>query len=211
MAQQSNSPAPVSSHDRILAAAKRLFATRGYESTSTVAIARLAGTSESQLTKHFGSKEGLLEAIFERGWQAMSGRLHALQGVPEPVARLRSTMELIVQALDNDPEMRELMLLEGRRVRREGNAVLMTAGYLQLVSFIDQTVAELKAAGQLRAELHPQAIRSALIGMFEGLMRDHLLAERAGYPASFTRREFTAIFDAAISAFVVAQRGESST
>src|SRR5688572_7518797 len=52
---------PASSHDRILAAAKHLFATRGYESSSTVAIARAAGTSESQLMKHFGSKEGLLE------------------------------------------------------------------------------------------------------------------------------------------------------
>jgi len=54
-----------SSHDRILMAAKQLFASRGYENTSTVAIARLAGTSESQLMKHFGSKEGLLEEIFD--------------------------------------------------------------------------------------------------------------------------------------------------
>ena len=35
-----------SSHDRILQAAKRLFAQQGYENTSTVAIARDAGTSE---------------------------------------------------------------------------------------------------------------------------------------------------------------------
>ena len=46
----------LSSHDRILAAAKRLFASQGYEATSTMAIARLAGTSESQMMKHFGSK-----------------------------------------------------------------------------------------------------------------------------------------------------------
>ncbi|MGZ4834111.1 MAG: TetR/AcrR family transcriptional regulator, partial [Terriglobales bacterium] len=49
-----------SSRERILHAAKQLFSSRGYENTSTVAIARLAGTSESQLMKHFGSKEGLL-------------------------------------------------------------------------------------------------------------------------------------------------------
>jgi AcrR family transcriptional regulator len=57
----------LSSHDRILLAAKRLFAENGYENTSTVAIARDAGTSESQLMKHFGSKQGLLVAIFDRG------------------------------------------------------------------------------------------------------------------------------------------------
>ena len=57
---------PLSSHDRILMAARRLFALNGYENTSTVAIAREAGTSESQLMKHFGSKRGLLAVILDR-------------------------------------------------------------------------------------------------------------------------------------------------
>src|SRR5690242_13833932 len=57
-----------SSRDRILAAAKTLFAHNGYEQTTTAAIARLAKTSESQLTKHFENKQGVLEAIFAEGW-----------------------------------------------------------------------------------------------------------------------------------------------
>ena len=69
-------PEQLSSHDRILMAAKHLFARGGYENTSTVAIAREAGTSESQLMKHFGSKQGLLGAIFDRGWQGISERIH---------------------------------------------------------------------------------------------------------------------------------------
>src|SRR5208337_2344458 len=65
---------PLSSRDRILFAAKRLFALNGYENTSTVAIAREAATSESQLMKHFGSKQGLLVAIFDRGWASIDER-----------------------------------------------------------------------------------------------------------------------------------------
>ncbi len=65
----------VSSHDRILRSAKHLFARNGYENTSTVAIAREAGTSESQLMKHFGSKQGLLLAIFDRGWAGIIERV----------------------------------------------------------------------------------------------------------------------------------------
>jgi len=68
----------LSSHDRILLAAKRLFAESGYENTSTVAIARDAGTSESQLMKHFGSKQGLLVAIFDRGWASIGERIKAI-------------------------------------------------------------------------------------------------------------------------------------
>jgi len=70
---------PVSSHDRILMSAKRLFARNGYENTSTVAIAR-EPDSESQLMKHFGSKQGLLAAIFDRGWASIIERVQATQG-----------------------------------------------------------------------------------------------------------------------------------
>src|SRR6202044_1941810 len=69
----------VSSHDRILLSAKRLFARNGYENTSTVAIAREAGSSESQLMKHFGSKQGLLAAILDYGWGKIIKRVEASQ------------------------------------------------------------------------------------------------------------------------------------
>ena len=75
------SPAPpTSSHDRILFSGKRLFARNGYENTSTVAIAREAGTSESQLMKHFGSKQGLLAAVLDHGWMKILRRVQAAQG-----------------------------------------------------------------------------------------------------------------------------------
>jgi len=46
-----------SSRDRLLAAALSLIAQQGYAQTSTAQVARKAGTSESQLIKHFSSKE----------------------------------------------------------------------------------------------------------------------------------------------------------
>src|SRR3954466_14787343 len=110
-------------HQRILQAGKALFATRGYEKTSTVAIARLAGTSESQLMKHFGSKEGLLEAIFERGWQDLSQGIRVVQQLHAPAAKLRALLDVVIGGLNADAELKELMLLEGRRIRKEGNMI----------------------------------------------------------------------------------------
>src|SRR3954464_7651322 len=114
-----------SSHDRILAAAKRLFASQGYEATSTMAVARLAGTSESQMMKHFGSKEGLLEAILDQGWQSMAGSVGGLSGMPASAKKLIATLDLVFDKLNEDPDWKELLLLEGRRIRREGRMVLL--------------------------------------------------------------------------------------
>src|SRR3954465_12437637 len=104
-----------SSRDRILMAAKQLFASRGYENTSTVAIARQAGTSESQLMKHFGSKQGLLSAILDRGWMVIAERVKVAQHASSPGDRLLAVLESLVIELENDTDLKDLMMLEARR------------------------------------------------------------------------------------------------
>ncbi len=188
-----------STRDRLLEAAKHLFATKGFENASTVAIARAAQTSESQLVKHFGSKEGLLEAIFDQAWDKLAAYLRNLQSLPTPQEKLRSLLEIVTAAFDRDHEVKELLLLEGRRIRKEGGLFMLTGGFMNFVKTIDAILNEMKAAGQLRPDISVEAARSALMGMFEGMMRDQVLAARAGYPAPIssddTRRMFAIVVE----------------
>lgn len=189
-----------SSRERILAAAKQLFAARGYENTSTVAIARLAGTSESQLMKHFGSKEGLLESIFDVGWEQLSAHIANLPKVASPAEKLHALLGATLAGLERDQELKQLMLLEGRRIRREGRMVLMTNGFLAYVSIVDGILAEMRAVGQLRSDLNIQAVRSGLIGMFEGILRDELLSEKADFPSNAKVSDLRQLFEIIIPA-----------
>src|SRR3954466_9345473 len=135
-AQEGESPAAVepSSHERILQAGRDLFAEDGYENTTTSAIARRAGTSESQLIKHFGSKEGLLEGIFDQAWERLAQGAQRAQEVPaSPLERLRALTELMAAALESDKQLRTLFLLEARRIRKHGRTVLMTQGFQQMI------------------------------------------------------------------------------
>jgi hypothetical protein len=50
-------------------------------------------------------------------------------------------------------------------------------------------------AGDLAPEVHPQAMRSALMGAFEGLVRDRLLANYSNYPATYSEAEMQAMFN----------------
>ncbi len=161
--------AAASSRERILIAAKQLFASRGYENTSTVAIARMAGTSESQLMKHFGSKEGLLEAIFDHGWHNLASRVGEINSLNSPRQKLRTLLDLMLAGMERDPELKQLLLLEGRRIRKEGQMVMITEGFLRFIGVLDDILAQMRAAHQLRPELNRDALRSALMGMFEGL------------------------------------------
>ena len=180
--------------ERILNIAKTLFAAGGYENTSTNSIARAAKSSESQIIKHFGGKEGLLEAIFEQGWNGIAEALTALEYLSSPAAKLQSLVGLILARLQDDPELKELFLLEGRRIRKEGQLVLMTGGFLSLVRGIDDLLMQMRNNGQLRSDLHIEGIRSALMGMMEGLLRDRMLATRSNYPASYNEAEIRNLF-----------------
>ena len=179
--------APGSTHERILRVAKGLFANRGYEHTSTSAIARQAGTSESQLMKHFGSKAGLLEAIFIEGWIEITEQARAAtEGLASPADRFQAITNAVLERLERDPELKLLFLLEGRRIRKEGQMVALTEGFLGFVELVDGVLEEMASRGMLRPNLSPEAVRSALMGLLEGMLRDRFLAERLGFPAHFS-------------------------
>lgn len=204
-ANLAEAPRTGTSRERLLLAAKHLFASRGYENTSTVAIARLAGTSESQMMKHFGSKEGLLEAIFDDGWTKLASHVKELESVASPRDKLGSLLDIMLAGMERDPDLKLLILLEGRRIRKEGQMVLITQGFLQFVAVLDGTLAQMHAANQLRPDIHIEAVRSAIMGMIEGLLRDQMLAEKYGFPARYTTADLRHIFTMILPALAPAK------
>ncbi len=66
---------------------------------------------------------------------------------------------------------------------------------------VDSVIAEMSAAHQLRADVRPQAVRSALMGMLEGMLRDRFLSERLGFPAEFQMDQLQLMFGLMLAAF----------
>jgi AcrR family transcriptional regulator len=186
-------PTPV--RERLIVTAKNLFAAKGYENTSTAEIVREAGTSESQLVKHFGGKEGLLEAIFEDGWRRLDFIFVAARAGANPAQRLRMIFELILESFHTDPCLMELMLLEGRRIRKDQSDILLTEGYARFINLVESVIQELLAASNRPLEVSSIAITSALVGTFESMLRDQLMSRRIGWKHYATDDELKKIFN----------------
>src|SRR5690606_30346962 len=58
--------------DAILDAAERLFAERGHDNTSMRQITQAAQVNLSAVNYHFGSKDTLIEAVFQRRLDALN-------------------------------------------------------------------------------------------------------------------------------------------
>jgi AcrR family transcriptional regulator len=185
----------------MLHAARTLFARQGFARTTTAQVAHEAGTSESQLIKHFGTKEGLLEALFEAVWVDINAEVaHLGTAYPDPVARLKAIVALMLGRIGADRDLRRLMLLEGRRIGSRGAA--LSAGFVRFVEGIDALLKEVKRAGRLRQPLAPAALRSLLIGACEGLLRDRLLAEDVDYPAGYSGKDIERAMGLVVDAFL---------
>ncbi|MFM7447364.1 MAG: TetR/AcrR family transcriptional regulator [Leptolyngbyaceae cyanobacterium] len=62
------SNAEIETRDRILKAALRLFAKRGFEATTTRDLAEAAGVAEGTLFRHFPTKKAILIEVATQGW-----------------------------------------------------------------------------------------------------------------------------------------------
>jgi AcrR family transcriptional regulator len=58
----------LSTHDKILKAAQKLFARNGYDGTTTKELAEKAGIAEGTLFRHFTNKKAILVEVATNGW-----------------------------------------------------------------------------------------------------------------------------------------------
>lgn len=191
---------PGSSRERLLGTGKRLMAEVGYERITTAAIAREAGSSESQLVRYFGSKTGLLEAIFDASWAPLNPHIARLVAAA-PTARdaMIAVLAAMISAFERDPDLAKLLLFEGRRARGDSAEVLITQGFQDFARLVLSLIERGQKDGSFSSALKPQAITSALLGASEGMMRDRLLAAQQNQPSPFSDSQIRAVFGVLIS------------
>lgn len=96
-------PAPAPVPTRLMAAATRLFADRGYDRTSVQDIVEAAGVTKGALYHYFGSKDDLLHEIYARLLRLQQERLDSYAEAEGPVEeRLRRVAaDVVVTTIDN--------------------------------------------------------------------------------------------------------------
>jgi TetR/AcrR family transcriptional regulator len=102
---------------RILDGALVSFGTRGYDATSLDTLAGALGIKKQTILYHFGSKEGLLDALLDRSAVELSAALEAALATAGPgFARVEALVRAVFRLAARRPEMLGLL----REVSRLG-------------------------------------------------------------------------------------------
>jgi AcrR family transcriptional regulator len=158
--------------ERILAAAERLFAERGYAGVSMPAIAAAAGITAGAIYKHFESKEQLFFTIVRRAVEA-TPTTTAAEGLAGPAAlaaivaayttrRLKRVRQLAIEihyAAAQDPQVRRLLR----------SSVDYEIGEMTL------RIGEAQAAGEIDPSVNPQLTATVVMSLIMGLMHAETL------------------------------------
>ena len=98
---------------RLVAAARRLFAQRGYDGASVRAITRAAGANLGSVTYHFRSKRALYEAVVEDCLRPLRERVLEVAVRPgSPLDRIESLLRVFFDHLKAAPDAPQFLLQE---------------------------------------------------------------------------------------------------
>ena len=107
-----------STRTALVAAARELFAERGYAGVGTEEIVRAAGLTRGALYHHFAGKRELFEAVYELVEAELAERIAggALEANAEsPLEAMRAGAEMFLRAC-TEPEAQRIALLDGPAV-----------------------------------------------------------------------------------------------
>jgi len=104
---------PMEVRERLIEAARELFARDGFDAASVRDITAQANANLGAITYHFGSKEALYHAVIERFATPLADQLAAISAEPRPpLERLATAMWTFMDHIWQHPEMPRLILRE---------------------------------------------------------------------------------------------------
>ncbi|GAC1344484.1 MAG: TetR/AcrR family transcriptional regulator [Myxococcales bacterium] len=163
---------------RILAAAVKVFAERGFFTATVAEIARAAGVADGTIYLYFKSKDDLLLRLFDEKMSILLEEAKvALAAEDSSPARLRRFIQLHLAAVERNPELASVLIVE----LRQSAQLLKGLEKAKLSAYLD-VIAEVVRTGQEKGELLPVAspatIKRAIFGALDELALGWLLSGR---------------------------------
>jgi TetR/AcrR family fatty acid metabolism transcriptional regulator len=160
---------PKTRKDRIMDAALRIFAEKGFQNATITEISKEAGVSEATIYEYFGTKEDLLFAIPEKisneTFEKSTKVIPYIKGVE---GKIRAILLFYVQLYQSNPHYSALVLLQlmsNKRFRQTPAHAAIRRSSHGLLDCIKEGIED----GTFKKDSNPYLIRSMLMGAIEHL------------------------------------------
>jgi TetR/AcrR family fatty acid metabolism transcriptional regulator len=164
---------------RIIKAATKLFAEKGYQQTTIAEIAKMVGLAEGSIYEHFRGKEEILLTI-PNVWVTRSIEELELQllGINGAINKLRKFLWWYIHYIESEPMTARVVFL----FLKTNPNFMQTEAYSNVKTFYSYLIKifeEGRDSGEFMPDLNPFIARAAFLGTIEHLVIRWLLKDRA--------------------------------
>jgi TetR/AcrR family fatty acid metabolism transcriptional regulator len=180
--------------ERILKAAIRVFARKGFYATRVSEIAKAAGVADGTIYLYFKNKDDVLVSIFDDRIGTLLEVLKAETSGDDPVPhKIRRIVELQLGLLEGQRDLAEVItvnLRQSSRLLKQYAAPLFTQ-YLDVIAGVLERG---QAEGSIRKDLHTRTAAIALWGGLDAIALTWALGQ--GEPSALRRaaNQFASVF-----------------
>jgi TetR/AcrR family transcriptional regulator, fatty acid metabolism regulator protein len=173
---------------KILEAATRVFARKGYHASRIADIAREAGIAQGTVYLYFERREEILIGAFEVFAEEMLAGVREVLEVEEPaLGRLRSVVGVVLSSMEAQPELSRVLLdFWSAGAFRAGGAeeslgIDFGEVYAQYRGIFGELLVEAKREGSVRSDL-PEDAPAVIVGAIEGVALQWIVDPEAVRP-----------------------------
>ena len=164
--------------ERILTAAERIFARRGFFAAKVSDVAKEAGVADGTIYLYFKSKDDLLISLFERRMQQVNALLRtAVAGIKSPREQLQKFIRTYLQLVHDEPTAVEVLTIELRQSSKfmKDYENPHFADFLRLLGGI---IAAAQDCGELERSIPAHVAARMIFGVLDELALAWVLAKQ---------------------------------
>lgn len=165
---------------RILDAALKVFASRGFYNAKVSEIAKKAGVADGTIYLYFANKDDVLIQLFEDRMEYIISRLtqDLSRSTGTPLDRIRSLIHLHVDLATHDPDLAEFITVE---LRQSGTFIreYENPQFIEYLRILRDLVVEGQRDGYIRPTLDSRLIVRAIFGAIDEVLLTLTLASRS--------------------------------
>jgi AcrR family transcriptional regulator len=176
---------------KLLEAAVRVFARKGYHAARIGDIAEEAGVAYGLLYHYFSSKEEVLRSVFRDTWRALIRTIKNVEeGDDPPPEQLRKVAEILLRSWRREPDLVRVLVLEVTRSSLlAGEMDEVVASFAAIQEIIERGQAD----GSIRADLDARLASYVFYGAIDELLTGWVLGRLPDSDDDLARAERTVV------------------
>ncbi len=180
--------------EKILKAAVRIFAEKGFYNTRIAEIARDAGVADGTIYLYFKNKDDILITVFEESVaDILVSFRKKLQDLDNPVDKLKAFIRLHLNIVKTDPDLASVLQLE---LRQSNKFIKEYTGhsFTDYLNFIREIIEEGQHKKVFRDDLQISLIKRVLFGALDEISTYRVMQRDREFDVESNVEQLSALF-----------------